>query len=292
MRRRDVAPPVFDDESPWGTYRPQGRDAWLLRRCRALAADSGVGERLLKLLRRPIKYGATTPLDVEVWGLRLRLLPRGNVSEAKMLFAPQAADPDELRLLDEHLAPGATFVDVGANAGLYSLRALARHRDGVRVIAVEPDPEMRRRLAFNITTNALHSIEVCALALSDHEGRATLHVKPAQRGESSLEAGATPAAGGTLAIEVPVTTLLTLLRERGVGRVDVLKIDIEGHEPPVLRHFFAHAPDALLPAIAVTEFKPQTADEIRGLFESRGYRLRQRTPMNWVFERPAAQERR
>ncbi len=277
----------FDDRAPWGAYAPPPRVRARLQACHRLAAGGRVAQRFAHLVRRPVKYGVHTPLDVEVWGLRLRLMPRGNIAETKMLFAPHRADADELRLLGERLQPGAVFVDVGANAGLYSLHVLARLRERVRVIAVEPDPEMRRRLAFNIAANGLTTIELCATALSDHDGVATLLVNPAQRGENTLQAHEAARAGGERdAVEVPVTTLLALLRARGVERVDALKIDIEGHEPPVLRHFFANAPDALLPGLAITEFKADTADEIGALFASRGYRLRQRTTLNWVFERP------
>jgi FkbM family methyltransferase len=277
-------PPAFDDASPWGRYAPRAGVRALLALAHAVPPPLA---RLVLLLRRPVKYGVHTPLDVTVWGLKLRLLPRGNMSEQKLLFAPQLFDRTELALLRGTLRPGGCFVDIGANAGVYSFWARRCMGASGRVLAVEPDPEMRRRMAFNVAGNALPGIEVAPLALSDHAGEAELWVDPGQRGQNTLEAGEAARAGGARhKVKVALATLPELLRERGIERVDALKIDIEGHEPPVLRHFFDHAPPALWPALVITEFKPATAAGIEALFTARGYRRRTTTDLNFVFERP------
>jgi len=275
--------PDFDSDSPWGTYRPAPGIAALLAVAHALPLALS---RLAKLLRRPVKHGVATPLDLEIWGLKLRLLPRGNMSEQKLYTAPKAFDPEELGLLRRRLQPGGVFVDVGANAGIYSFWAHGCMRGHGRILAVEPDPEMRRRLAFNVGTNALTDIEICPVALSDREGSAELQVKPSQRGENTLELGEAQRAGGDRrSLTVPVTTLLALLQSRGLAKIDVLKIDIEGHEPTVLRHFLAHAPETMLPLAVVSEFKDRTAQDILRLFAERGYRQRETTRLNFILER-------
>lgn len=279
-----MTPLAFDDEAPWGRYAPGALAATLL----ALSHRVPHGlRRAVLLLRRPIKYRVHQPLDVTIWGLKLRLLPRGNMSEQKLLFAPQLFDRDELALLAERLPRGGCFVDVGANAGVYSFWAQRCVGPEGRILAVEPDPEMRRRLAFNIASNALDQIEVCPVALSDHAGSAELQVNLAQRGENTLVAAEAARAGGVReSITVPLDTLLNLLQSRGITRVHALKIDIEGHEPPVLSHFLQHAPPSLWPDLVVTEFKVETAPAIEAMFTERGYRRRSRTQLNFIFERP------
>lgn len=275
--------PEFDSDSPWGSYRPAPGIAVVLALAHAMPL---AWSRLTQLLRRPVKHGVTTPLDLEIWGLKLRLLPRGNMSEQKLYTAPRAFDPEELGLLRRRLQPGSVFVDVGANAGIYSFWAHRCMQGRGRILAVEPDPEMRRRLAFNVGTNALTDIEICPVALSDHEGNAELQVRPSQRGENTLELSEAQRAGGDRRpLTVPVTTLLALLQSRGLTKVDILKIDIEGHEPTVLRHFLAHAPEALLPLAVISEFKDRTAQDILHLFAERGYRQRETTRLNFILER-------
>jgi len=281
-----VTLPEFDTDKPWGTYAPNAWQRLLLGASHALSGDIPLLHRLVFALRKPIKYGAARPFDVTIWGLRLRLLPRGNTSEVKLLFAPQFFDREELALLGHHLSPGSTFVDIGANLGVYSFWAHNCLQGQGRILAVEPDPEMRRRLAFNVATNGITDIGICPVALSDRQGTGELLVNPAQRGENTLAREEALAAGGQRTVQhVELDTLLHLLQSRGIERVDALKIDIEGHEPPVLRHFFDHAPSTLWPTVAITEHKRETFGVISTLFTSRGYRQVMQTRLNAVFQR-------
>ncbi len=282
-RANDV--PAFDADQAWGHYAPTTVQGWLLAATRNLPRAL---YRLLFALRRPIKYGVHHPLDVTLWGLKLRLLPRGNTTEVDVLFAPQFYDREELEFLAQALRPGSTFVDIGANLGIYSFWAHRCMRGEGRILAIEPDPEMRRRLDFNLRSNVMSNVEICPVALSDARGVGELLVNPAQRGENTLAREEARIAGGERVVQqVELDTLLHLLESRGVQRVDALKIDIEGHEPPVLRHFFEHAPQALWPAMAITEYKPETAAVIEGLFLGNGYRRVLFTGMNIAFAREA-----
>jgi FkbM family methyltransferase len=275
--------PQFDSTSPWGRHAPRPWQQRLIAICRAMPPAL---RRLIPWVRRPIKYGSGAPLDVTVWDFRLRLMPRGNLSEAKLLFAPHLFDPQEFELLRRLLQPGDTFIDIGANAGGYSFWARRWVGGDGRVLAVEPDPEMGRRIAFNLATNVLSNVELCAVALSDRVGEAELMIKPGQRGENTLARAEAQRAGGERELlRVPLDTLVGLLAARGVARLRALKIDIEGHEPPVLRHFFEHAPASLWPDLAITERKQDTEAEIRSLFETRGYRCVLVNKLNLAFER-------
>ncbi|HSI60398.1 MAG TPA: FkbM family methyltransferase [Ideonella sp.] len=281
-----AALPRFDDQAAWGAYAPAAWVRALLAACHAVPGRVPALHRLVIWLRRPVKYGVAHPLDVMQWGLKLRLLPRGNMSDAKLLFAPQFFDRAELALLAERLPPGGTFVDVGANAGIYSFWAHHCMRGRGRILAVEPDPEMRRRLRFNLDSNGLSNVELAPVALSDRQGTAALLLNLSQRGENTLALEEASAAGGDrMALTVETDTLTHLLQAHGMARIDALKIDIEGHEPPVLRHFYAHAPEALWPRLVIVEFKQQTSEAITALFEGCGYRRLLATRLNWAFER-------
>lgn len=278
-----LASPDFDDLAPWGRYPPTGWHRLLLAASQRLPPWL---RRLVYVLRRPIKTGVDHALDVTIWSMKLRLLPRGNVSEIKLLFAPQLFDRDELALLAAALPNGGVFVDIGANAGVYTFWALRCVQARGRVLAVEPDPEMRRRLAFNLRSNGADNVEVCPVALSDVQGEGELLINPSQRGENTLARDEAERAGGERVVQrVRLQTLLGLLVERGVGQVDALKIDIEGHEPAVLGHFFANAPSTLWPTLAITEYKPSTAAAIQALFASRGYRRVLSNGLNQAFRR-------
>lgn len=280
MPQQDVMAEI-DHRQPWGTYQPQGWRRASLAVAHAIHPHWPAAERVAKVFRHPIKYAGQPCYDVTIWGYRLRLTPHGNRSEARLLYAPQLFDADERAFLARHAKPGGTFVDIGANAGAYTFWASHCMRAQGRILAFEPDPEMRARLAFNIATNGLNNVQVQPVALSDHAGSAVLHVNRRQRGQNTLEAAR--AAGGTddrVAHTVEVDTLLNRLQQQDVRHVDALKIDIEGHEEPVLRHFFDHAPRSLWPRAILAEYTHDTHDAVQTLLASAGYRVALETALN------------
>lgn len=223
-----------------------------------------VVKQLAFLVRRMARRVARDPVDVRHEGLRLRLRTRGNISESTFLFMPRRWDCRERSFLAAELAPDATFVDVGANAGGYVWCVLALLGDEGRVVAVEPDPALRARLRFNLETNRETRVTVVGAAVAARSGKGWLVRDPDNRGQNALsaESGASAVTGtsteteaGADVLPVPVRPLPEILEEAGVTRVDALKIDVEGMEPEILADFFDRAPEALWPRLILTELQ-------------------------------------
>lgn len=96
----------------------------------------------------------------------------------------------ELRWVRHLVRKGDVALDIGANWGPYAHQL---SRAGCRVIAFEPNQDMARRLA-----HALPNAQVEAVALSDHEGTATLHIPIMQNGQGATGFGSIegPRGGG------------------------------------------------------------------------------------------------
>jgi FkbM family methyltransferase len=134
---------------------------------------------------------------------------------------------------------GDACLDVGANAGVFSL-ALA-HAAGAagRVVAFEPNPALVCRFRASLALNPELSprIVLDERAVSDVDGtrvRFFPSLDPHNSGTSSLLAGA----HGTRedhALEVETVTLSTVLETRGLSRVRFAKVDVEGVEDRVVR---------------------------------------------------------
>lgn len=136
-------------------------------------------------------------------------------------------DPRMLAYLERILHPGDVVVDVGASIGVVALLAA---KIGCRVLAIEAERANYERLRGNIVLNDL-KVEPLRLAITDHRGTGTLYVfPPNRRGHHTLARD--DAAIATQTVEC--ATIDEFLETRGIERVDLLKIDVEGAEPEAL----------------------------------------------------------
>jgi FkbM family methyltransferase len=228
--------------------------------------------------------------DVELWGLRLRLHPLGNGCEKNALFTPQMHDVMERNVLaqtiERRLAAGGsfTFVDVGANVGLYSLFVAARARSRARILALEPQPGMVDRLRFNLAANPDVKIEVLPLAVSDHEGTVSLRIGADDSGGARIDRD-TPA-GRAETLSVRCRPLLAILNDAGVTTIDALKIDVEGVEDLALVPFLRDAPSGLLPGVVLIEdTSGQWRTDLFALLARHGYTVFARSRQNVALRR-------
>lgn len=130
-------------------------------------------------------------------------------------------------VLEALLRSGDTFVDVGANTGLYSRHALAA--PDVRILAFEPLPEVARQLQVDLGPQH----PVFATAIGRDEGTTVIYVPLHGGREVTTRASLSQAANGDLELAEHVVTVARL--DRMVEHADVLKIDVEGRELDVLR---------------------------------------------------------
>jgi FkbM family methyltransferase len=114
---------------------------------------------------------------------------------------------------------GKLAIDAGANVGVYSYWIA---RTANEVMAFEPQPVLAKRLA----ASGVRGLTVHNCALSDSDGVAELHVPPSALGEASLRTLDVPVD----AVQVPLTTLDSF----ELADVGFFKIDVEGHEEPLL----------------------------------------------------------
>ena len=96
------------------------------------------------------------------------------------------------------------------------------------------------------------------------------------------------AAGAANTREVPVTTLLALCQSRDINRIRAMKIDVEGHEPRILGHFFDNAPETLWPEALLIEHVHDDNGLMQRLIDSLGYVERGRTARNLLLSRASA----
>jgi FkbM family methyltransferase len=273
------------DSGAFGVFRPHGFVGTLLDLTRRMPRH-WLGRRTAFALRQIAIWGLRgRPLDVESFGVRMRLYPYNNVCEKRLLFTPQFFDPEERDFLDARIHDGFTFVDVGANVGGYTLFVASRAGAQGRVLAIEPQPPIFERLVYNIRQNPFGTVKALACAIADKPGEVTLFVDPRNAGESSVKI---VGSGDTKSIRVPAKTLQQLLVEEGFEHVDAIKLDVEGAEDIIVEPFLRTAPPSLWPRIFLIENGTgRWQVDLFGLLTEKGYRLVRRTRVNLIFERDA-----
>lgn len=270
-------------DPPFGAYAPSLAARAAISAGRILPRG-GFGLWLAGMVRGAAMSGLVEDTaDIEALGLKFRLRPRANLSERRLYVTPHLLDPEELDLVRTVMGPGKLFLDVGANAGVYALVAAAAGGPDSKVLAVEPQSALCRRLAYNASINGLSNIDIAQVALSNHEGEARFQIDPKNAGRSRL---------GEEMLEtdseiVRVTTLRSLLVERAVERVDVMKIDVEGHEAVILRAFISDAPEEVRPGLILMERPDLNRLEGENALQvatAAGYRIKAETRMNVILE--------
>jgi FkbM family methyltransferase len=204
-------------------------------------------------------------------GFRLFTIPGDLTSDFIKLHGQHEAGTEEFIL--DHLEPGYTFLDIGANIGYFSLlAAIAGH---VKSVAFEPQGPVAELLARSADFNGVSGmVRVERFALSDAPASMKMTSCPGNTGHAQL---ADPGDEGDKACRVPVLALDDWLRANPVGRVSVCKIDTEGTELRVLRGMQELlARDA--PAIVIEVIDDLLGDfgvsgpQVLGLLGALGYR--------------------
>lgn len=275
-------PTALPNDASWGAHAPSGwRQVWLS--CLHALPAGNAWRRLALWLRKPLKSRLHNPVDVTIWGLRLRLQSRGNLSEQRLILMPQFLDRVERETLARELAGGGVFLDIGANIGVYSYWVAATCGPAVRVEAFEPDPLLGQRLRHNLALNpGLAHLHLNPVALGAEEGEVILMAGVGNAGENRIVASAAPPAN-TSATRVRMTTLPTFLRENKIDRIDALKIDVEGHEVAVLEPLFNTCPRETWPRLVVCEVVKHGDTIIDRLLATHGYTLTGRGRLNGIY---------
>lgn len=180
-------------------------------------------------LREAAYRALRAPCQVDwIEGLKLEIEPANELYRAIVLSG--LYEPDLMLALARHLPQGGTFVDGGANVGIFTLFAANRVGPAGRVFAFEPSAREFAQLQRNIAINGLDQVSAHRVALSDAPGRLDLRIADERHGGHNTigRRFAGPETGLLKTEGVPAMRLDDLLADE--PRVDAIKLDIEGAE--------------------------------------------------------------
>lgn len=206
-----------------------------------------------RILRRAANAAirAALPQRVRIGEAVVWLNPHDPVVSGALTFG--VYERGEIAFFRSRFRPDMTFIDVGANVGLYSALALSTPRFHGRVLAIEPHRESRLYLQQTLQSNAAPAgtASICELAASERPGTLTLYQNPENKGDNRVYADPLLAGAETIGAD----TLDNICRRQGISSAQFIKIDVQGAEASVVRgarQLLAASDDCIL----MTEFWP------------------------------------
>lgn len=137
----------------------------------------------------------------------------------------------EFTHLEQFLDTDGVFLDIGANTGIYTIKAAKHYSAGSGlVIAMEPFPDVLATLYRSIQANGFHNVHLRNACAGASTGTASFWLNAGTPHTFSLLKRDNAASS----LSSLVLSVDDLLRWEGVERLDYMKIDVEGAEAVVL----------------------------------------------------------
>lgn len=155
--------------------------------------------------------------------------PQGGVAKIVLREIEKSYDLDSIPF-----EAGDTVIDIGAQVGVVSCYLAKKHPD-IKVLAYEPVPENYARLVRNLKANGIENVTAINSAVTG-DGRDLTLIGHLDKNSGGISAFTSNGHGEAKYI-VPSVTLADVFRVYNLSRVKLLKIDCEGAEYEILRHF-------------------------------------------------------
>jgi FkbM family methyltransferase len=217
-------------------------------------------ERLVRIFASPEKFRLAPEICLVREGLLFRAQPSIPLAWHVALFGTY--EPQLREIIKVVVPGGGVAIDVGANIGWHTLLMARLAGHGGRVLAVEANPSVCERLRENLELNRFTNVLVVNCAAANEDGYLSFQGPDASEPSSGdghvLDSGAASPGGST--IRVPARKLDAMAADAGLERVDLIKIDVEGFEWPVLQGAEA----------VISRFRPHVVFEFNAEYTGRG----------------------
>lgn len=122
-------------------------------------------------------------------------------------------------------------MDIGAHIGLHAIHLAKKAK---LVICLEPEPNNYKLLKMNVIINKLSNVIILPIAASDRDDYATLYLSERGSGSHTLEYSRSNMIQSKRNLRILARKVDTILEQLRIKNVDIVKIDVEGHEEKVI----------------------------------------------------------
>jgi len=160
-------------------------------------------------------------------------------------------------------------LDIGANTGLFSVITKTINPKA-NVVAFEPMPKIFEKLKYNVELNNL-DVKMTTLALSDYDGEATIYPTNLEHVYSvTVNQKRDDIKVPVHEVKIQTIRLDHYIEKNKIENVDLIKIDVETHEPQVLDGMGVYL-KKFKPTFLIEIQSDEIAQKIEKLTEGCGY---------------------
>ena len=267
-----------DNSSSFGQYEPNFIVKIIIYITRNIGTN-WFSKRLIFLFRKIAILLSRDCIDTNLFGAKLRLYTKGNVSEKRALFSPQIFEKDERDFIKSRCKDNSVFIDIGSNIGLYSFSVGSVYKEfkNTKIFSIEPHPSLFQRLKYNALQNKDIPINPREIALMDKSGEFKLDTPDENLGQGKISNSGKHT--------VIAKNLIDFIKEEKIENISAMKIDVEGNEESVIIPFIKNTNKKLLPLIIIIENnKSSWKTDLIKLLEEKGYLIKKKTRMNYILE--------
>lgn len=267
-----------DNSSSFGQYEPNFIVKVIIYITRNIGTN-WFSKRLIFLFRKIAILLSKDCIDTNLFGAKLRLYTKGNVSEKRALFSPQIFEKDERDFIKSRCKDNSVFIDIGSNIGLYSFSVGSVYKEfkNTKIFSIEPHPSLFQRLKYNALQNKDIPINPREIALMDKSGEFKLDAPDENLGQGKISNSGKHT--------VIAKNLIDFIKEEKIENISAMKIDVEGNEESVIIPFIKNTNKKLLPLIIIIENnKSSWKTDLIKLLEEKGYLIKKKTRMNYILE--------
>jgi FkbM family methyltransferase len=178
-------------------------------------------------------------------------------------------EKESLKLWIKLCEKADVIFDLGANTGIYSMVAKSI-KPKSRVFAFEPVNRIFAKLKENIALNR-YDITGVEKAVSDKDGTAIIYDTSTEHVYAvTVNKNLSDPDVKVTETEIKTVTLDTVVREYNLEKIDLIKIDVETHEPEVLAGFSTYLPK-FKPTMLIEILNDEVGAKVYGMVKDLGY---------------------
>jgi len=190
--------------------------------------------KIYRRLRLEISKKFRSNREISIQSLKIEglvLLAKINEDVGRSMKIFRSYEVPETRFFQSVIEDGDICFDIGGNIGFFAALMAAAAKN-TQVYCFEPISLNTKLIEISIQLNSLNNVTVENIAIGSKNGETEFVISEDSAYSSILDTGRSP---HHATCKVPLRTLDSYVAEKGIPKVNLLKVDVEGAEADVIR---------------------------------------------------------